>query len=220
LQIKAFGESRLRRQKTDRVDAELIACFCAQQEPLAWQPPATEVRELQRLLARFEAVQDMRGQELNRRHEAIPQGVESGVGAERLRQQSVANLERMLTITAFIAVRLLQLREQLQQGNWVEADTMPCDRVLERDKWRILWRVDRKKASLPVSPPSTAWAYLAIARLGGFLDTKVPVGLDGTLCGTAGCACRSESMGCNWHGSWTVKCDRETVRSGGREGLN
>jgi hypothetical protein len=110
--------------------------------------------------------------ELRWRIEEYHKAWKSGVGVERLRQQRVANLERMLTITAFIAVRLLQLREQLQQGNGVEADTLPCDRVLERDEWRMLWRVDRKKAPLPVSPPSTAWACLAIARLGGFLDTK------------------------------------------------
>jgi len=73
LQIKAFAESRLIRQKTDRADAHTIALFCAQQEPPLWSPPALEVRELQRLLARLEAVQSMRVQELNRLHEA--QGV-------------------------------------------------------------------------------------------------------------------------------------------------
>lgn len=73
LQIKAFAESRLIRQKTDRADAHTIALFCAQQEPPLWSAPALEVRELQRLLARLEAVQGMRVQELNRLHEA--QGV-------------------------------------------------------------------------------------------------------------------------------------------------
>ncbi len=70
LQIKAFAESRLIRQKTDRADAHTIALFCAQQEPPLWQPPSPEVRELQALLARLEAVQGMRVQELNRLHEA------------------------------------------------------------------------------------------------------------------------------------------------------
>lgn len=70
LQIKAFAESRLVRQKTDRADAYTIALFCAQQEPPLWCPPAPEVRELQALLARLEAVQGMRIQELNRLYEA------------------------------------------------------------------------------------------------------------------------------------------------------
>jgi len=66
IQIKAFAESRLIRQKTDRADAHTIALFCAQQQPPLWIPPAREVRELQSLLARMEAVQGMRVQELNR----------------------------------------------------------------------------------------------------------------------------------------------------------
>lgn len=70
LRIKAFAESQLMRQKTDKADAQTIALFCAQQEPPLWSPPALEVRELQRLLARLEAVQGMRVQELNRLYEA------------------------------------------------------------------------------------------------------------------------------------------------------
>jgi transposase len=70
LQIKAFGESLMRRQKTDRADAELIARFCEVNKPESWHAPPPKVRELQRLLARLEAVQAMHVQEQNRRHEA------------------------------------------------------------------------------------------------------------------------------------------------------
>ncbi|MES2263227.1 MAG: IS110 family transposase [Pseudomonadota bacterium] len=77
LQIKAFGESKLRRQKTDKADAELIARFCAQNKPTSWQAPPKEVRELQRLLARVEALQDMLVQEQNRRYEAQGIALES-----------------------------------------------------------------------------------------------------------------------------------------------
>lgn len=78
LQIKAFGQSEMRRQKTDRADADLIARFGAQSKQLfLWQPPAVEVRELQRLVARLEAVQGMHVQEQNRRHEAAGLALES-----------------------------------------------------------------------------------------------------------------------------------------------
>lgn len=70
LRIKAFGEAQLKRQKTDRADAHTIAQFCAQLLPPVWVPPSPQLRQLQRLLARLEAVQDMRVQELNRLHEA------------------------------------------------------------------------------------------------------------------------------------------------------
>ena len=64
--IKAFAASRLSRTKTDRVDAELIARFCQAQRPPAWTPPAAEVRELQALVRRLEALTEMRVAEENR----------------------------------------------------------------------------------------------------------------------------------------------------------
>jgi transposase len=64
--IKAFAQSRLSRTKTDRVDAELIARFCTTQQPGAWKPPASEVRELQALVRRLAALQEMRTMEANR----------------------------------------------------------------------------------------------------------------------------------------------------------
>lgn len=64
--VKAFAASRLSRTKTDRVDAELIARFCFAQQPPAWIPPAPEVRELQALVRRLEALIEMRVAEENR----------------------------------------------------------------------------------------------------------------------------------------------------------
>lgn len=46
-----FARSQLRRTKTDRVDAEMIAQFCLTQGPDAWQPPAQEILELRGLLS-------------------------------------------------------------------------------------------------------------------------------------------------------------------------
>lgn len=81
LRIKGYAESRLLRQKTDRADARLIAQFCAEQTPEAWLPPPPEVRELQRLVARWEAVRDLGTQERLRLHEA--QG-EARVSVQRI----------------------------------------------------------------------------------------------------------------------------------------
>jgi transposase len=64
--VKAFAQSRLSRTKTDKVDAELIARFCQAQEPPAWSPPAAEVRELQALVRRLDALTEMRVAEENR----------------------------------------------------------------------------------------------------------------------------------------------------------
>lgn len=76
-QIKAFGQAMMNRQKTDRADATLIARFCQTMKPLAWQAPPREIRELQRLLARLEAVQSMHVQEQNRSYEAQGIALES-----------------------------------------------------------------------------------------------------------------------------------------------
>lgn len=79
-QIKAFGQAGLVRTKTDRVDARLIAEFCAKQQPEPWQPPSPAIRELRALVARRSALDAMRTQELNRlpvARDAVRVGIEA-----------------------------------------------------------------------------------------------------------------------------------------------
>src|SRR5829696_5860417 len=64
--IKAYGESHLSRAKTDKADAALIARFCEERRPPAWQPLPAEVRELQALARRLDSLLEMRGMEANR----------------------------------------------------------------------------------------------------------------------------------------------------------
>jgi transposase len=64
--VRAFANAGLSRTKTDKVDAELIARFCLAQQPQAWQPPAPELRELQALVRRLDALIEMRVAEENR----------------------------------------------------------------------------------------------------------------------------------------------------------
>ena len=64
--IKAYAQSLLSRTKNDRVDAALIAGFCAERRPPAWQPPAAELRELQALVRRLDSLVEMRTMEENR----------------------------------------------------------------------------------------------------------------------------------------------------------
>jgi transposase len=64
--IKAYAQSRLTRTKTDKADATLIAQFCHERKPPEWQPLAAEVRELQALVRRLEALLEMRVMEENR----------------------------------------------------------------------------------------------------------------------------------------------------------
>ena len=64
--IHGFAQSQLQRNKTDRLDAALIARFCQQQQPEAWTPPPLEIQQLRALMRRLEALQEMRQQESNR----------------------------------------------------------------------------------------------------------------------------------------------------------
>jgi transposase len=66
--IKAYAQSRLARNKTDRLDAALIADFCrAQQADLSlWTPPDPAQRHLQALVRQLGDLDKMRQQERNR----------------------------------------------------------------------------------------------------------------------------------------------------------
>jgi len=64
--IKAYMRSQLVRNKTDQLDAAVIADFCRTQNPPPWAPPPPEIRELQELLHQYTALQEARQQEANR----------------------------------------------------------------------------------------------------------------------------------------------------------
>ena len=64
--MAAYAASQLSRTKTDQVDAELLAQYAAAHRPPAWTPPPRELRVLQALVRRLDALHDMRTQEANR----------------------------------------------------------------------------------------------------------------------------------------------------------
>ena len=66
LRIKKYAESKLERNKTDKVDARIIADFCLTQKPEPWTPPSKEVKHLQSLTRRIESLEQMLVMEQNR----------------------------------------------------------------------------------------------------------------------------------------------------------
>ena len=77
-QIKAFGASHMVRTKTDKVDAKLIAQFCAERTPEPWQAPTPAEKTLRALVLRLDALQTMRTQESNRlevARESVAEGI-------------------------------------------------------------------------------------------------------------------------------------------------
>ena len=137
----------------------------AASEPLHWVLLTTEaISDAQA------ALQVVRYYELRWRIEDYHKVWKSGIGVERQRFQSIGNLERMLVITAFLAVRLLQLRELLDKPANIDGTT--CGATLTEDEWKVLWVSTEPNKPLPKTAPPAQWAYYAIAKLGGFTDTK------------------------------------------------
>jgi len=68
--IKQYAHSFGRRSKTDKRDSLMIALYGATQQPRLWQPLAPEIRALQALIARLEAVEKDIQREENRLEKA------------------------------------------------------------------------------------------------------------------------------------------------------
>lgn len=91
----------------------------------------------------------------------------TGCRVEQRRLQSLDNLQRLMAVTAPIAVRILQLRT-LAQAN----PKASCTQRLSNDQWRCLFAKVEPQRPLPKKPPSLEAALFAIAKLGGWRDTK------------------------------------------------
>jgi len=94
-----FAQSQLSRTKTDKADAELIARFCQLHRPPAWTPPAAELRELQALVRRLDALLDLRQTERNR--------LAAGPSAETVRE----SIQAVLT---FLEGEIASLRRHIR----------------------------------------------------------------------------------------------------------
>jgi len=98
-----FARSQLRRTKTDKVDAEMIAEFCKTQEPGSWQPPAPEILELRALLSyrrqlveeRVRLVQTVRdihaGKELSKLHRTLLKSLTETIAGVERQMRDVVN---------------------------------------------------------------------------------------------------------------------------------
>lgn len=89
----------------------------------------------------------------------------SEMGVEKLRVQSIQSLEKLIVIKAAISVKMLEISKMR------EKEESTCLEVLEESEWRLLWRAV-EESEPPAQAPSGAWAYKAIAKLGGWYDSK------------------------------------------------
>jgi len=83
LRIKSYARSRLIRNKTDPLDADVIADFCQTCQPPAWVPTPPEMRELQEFFCQYDALQEAITQAKNR----LQSGFQSPLVLKQLQAQ-------------------------------------------------------------------------------------------------------------------------------------
>ena len=96
LRIKGYGQANMQRNKTDRLDARLIASFCQTQEPDEWLPPSAEVKQLQALVRRIEILEQMRQAEENRLANSVSEVQPSIERMIALLKEEIIELERQI----------------------------------------------------------------------------------------------------------------------------
>ncbi len=96
LRIKGYAQSNMQRNKTDRLDARLIADFCQTQKPESWPPPSLEVKHLQSLVRRVEVLEEMLQAEENRLTNAAPEIKSSIERIITLIKEEISELERQI----------------------------------------------------------------------------------------------------------------------------
>lgn len=97
--IKAYAGSKMRRNKTDKTDAELIAEYCLKENPSLWSPPEADFRDLQAMERHLEDLQAMLLQEQNR--------LESGV-------KTFWVVEELLNHIKYLKERISATKEAMQ----------------------------------------------------------------------------------------------------------
>jgi transposase len=100
-QVKHFGQGLAVRTKTDGVDSQVLARYCAMIKPAAWMPPPPEARILKGLLARREAILQDLLREKSRQEKA-----ESTVTPELIHQSIHDSI-------AFLNAQLKKLQSQI-----------------------------------------------------------------------------------------------------------
>ncbi len=98
--IRKYADSKLIRNKTDLLDAKIIADFCRTQEPSLWLPEALEKSELREITRRLNVLLEERTREKNR--------LESGVKSKIVKESIEKNL-------AFLSEEITFLDENMQE---------------------------------------------------------------------------------------------------------
>jgi transposase len=98
--IKHYANSKLRRNKTDKADAQLITEYCLREKPALWTPPPASFKDLQALVRHLDDLQGSHLQASNR----LASGVRTPFVVEQLHAQ-----------IAFLDTQIQQTKQAIQQ---------------------------------------------------------------------------------------------------------
>lgn len=109
---KHFAAAMMTRNKTDRVDAEVLACFCARMDFVVWQKPAAERLQLRCIARRIAALKAQKTQAKNQQH-----ALQASAGTPALVLQDledfIQELEKRIDKLQHAAVDLIRQQDVL-----------------------------------------------------------------------------------------------------------
>ena len=125
--IRGYADAQLRRNKTDKLDAQLIADFCRTQQPEPWTPPDPELRQLQALVRHLTALEETRQQLTNRLRDGdcLPD-----LGRAPLQAQLTLLLEQLKQLQQAIQDPIDHFPDLPQQRDLI--DSIPGLRAVDR----------------------------------------------------------------------------------------
>jgi len=109
---RQFARAQMRRSKTDRVDADMLADFAARMVFVIWTPPEAAILELRGMSRRMQALTTERSRERARLHQAHATRTTSAIVINDI-EVNIRHLERRLDIMLEQAIRLIGIHDKM-----------------------------------------------------------------------------------------------------------
>lgn len=110
---RQFARAQMRRSKTDRVDAGVLADFAARMEFVAWEPPSEAILELRGIARRMQALTVERTRERARLHQAHVTATTPAVVVNDI-EVNIRHLERRLDEMLRQALKVVRANAQME----------------------------------------------------------------------------------------------------------
>ena len=93
--------------------------------------------------------------------------LKSGCKIEELQFDTVERIIKTISIYMIIAWRILWLTYESREN-----PNNSCEKILQKDEWKVLYSIVNETKSMPNEPPSIKEVTRMIAKLGGFMGRK------------------------------------------------